>query len=1595
MADLSLQYLVDEPGALVPSGIIFGWEDYANTLSTLETITNRLFVETQAADACAESALSSADGSLDSFTQQIRDMQSDVSALQNHANLLSAQVLPVTGGQYTHLIVETFRSSSVQDSVSAYAAEPLTLQSKPLTGCPSRASLEIDPITQTLKQSREGSSTLFNGLPGSDFTSRGISSVDKVFGTPVTHSEKSELGLWKLSVASRSPLAPGFSGVGFAGVPNISDVPKPSWLPNTYNSGSAARIHIELNNPSPFTEIRLRGVLLPGDAETTLLETVIAVDSRPNITDPASKPTRPITLNGSFTGGYYPWQAVTPNQPGPTLVPAPGRNAASSDNSVQIPGLLAQNFSGLKAGGHAILRYRTSLPNPAVSPVSPSTSFVQVYYYQSATPQFGTDSPLDVETFRDAVPSQAGAYAGWAQSVHLLSIPDLTSTAMLVIGSDPFLFQGQAGGEQGCPICYSDVWICDEAITRQWSSALPRPSGSQLTGPGSLNGVQSYVDEETVDSLFVSVGNDTGALVISDVWILLGQSSPSIESAQDWDTNDGSKLSHDSSNPPPYALNLPADSPQGRSSRDPLLLHQARYAGQGDSEYDVSEARLKGRSAKRQPLQEKPGLRASTGLPSSRASLGGRRSVSEATGSAETGPYWKALGSQNLLPDIGRTPLESGLSARWKNLYEVLIGLGKVRGTPPARALRLLSSVFPEASTNNGSLYVYNIGLSSLSLLRREYAPSGLYVTNPLRTLEGSNGTGMPAEIHEISLVTDPPIATLGNRVRFWVIPDKNSGTSDSPAEQLARAVPLDTTAPRATFHSAVETLPGLQPAGSDIATAFGVKPPAFYITPSINTQEIDSLDPDAAAQGIRLDFIPYVNREAIYHITYAIAAGNRNNPNIYDANALRPVIDFLSTFDSGFQSSVIATQIDPTAHVEPGSINTVALPFLDQTQLPVVLKQPYTLVYGFVSKPEGLDGSTLMQLPIFIINTDNTASVNFVAPIEEGTYKFDAILTFPGPPKLIYTVHITFNVKKPYTSSDVLRAVTGYRPVTVTLKLPSGRKILPDSLGSPRPGEIIYQSGEILSEATALQLINNAANPAEYAPTSADGTTSSATQVLTTVQRSYGTANFPVAAGAQGAAIDLYWHRSTEFDPAKGGILVRFDVKIPPTDYTINVHTGQVIIAAAPPYSWDASNGGYDQVLANYFWRVGDIAPREWFPPPSIYDRQEFTGSPLDFIGTPIGVRPLTMDPTVSGTTLVPTAQLLIDTHFEHVDGPANWTAIGIISINDGESNPDGIGQVVCCSNREGVYQSTPYLGPGNYHVSFKSKNWKHGDDGRGYYFTLLVTTNPTNPDDRTSIIEQYGPTLVSQGNNGWDNNWVTFPGDAIWGASAAALAEGQLATPQVLPGSKPLYVILVLQIVDSNSNFNGHAFASASLTAEVITPIYGCTAGYTLSADSTICNLTSTDVETSTSITVSGGLAAGSVAVAPTDVASLLKGPISQSYPVTRNVTNYSSNTPATLREANMDPLSPDYYPVIEYRIDPGGLLRFGTDLSSLGIFAGTQISIQYEYLDVNPRIVLEVIPTEDNQLTAPRSSSDTSRPQVSTVEVSSLLFLINARY
>jgi hypothetical protein len=1579
-------YITDDTDTLIPTGTTFGWDDYAAALSSVESLIVRLFSEADIADSAAESALSAADGVLDPIAQQIRDLTSDVQALQSHTDLLSAQALPVTGGQYTHLITESFRTSSVRDTVSAYDNQPLTLKTGAPQGCPARPALEIDQTTQILRQKREGNAVVFDGLPAGDKTPGGTVTVDKVFGTPVTDGTDST-GNWTINVGSTSALAPGFSGVGPSGVAGITDVPKPSWLPDTYSSGGASRIHIALSNPSPFTEVRLRGALLASDAETMLLETVVAVDSRPDTSDPASRPTRPITETGVFTTGYYPWQNVTSGQPSPVLITAPGRVNGSSDRAVQLAGLLAQPFDGVQPGGHAILRYRTSLPAAGTSIVSVATSFVQVYYYGTDSPSFGIDSPLDVETFRDTVYSQAGSYAGWSQSVHLLSPPLGTVTSLLVIGADPFLFQGQEGEEINCAVCYSDIWVCDEAITRQWSTALPRPSASQLTGPGNAGAVRSYVNEDAVDSVSVEIGNDTGALVISDAWITVGQASPSIVDGSLWNPDDGRTLSRDSQ-VPPYALNLPADNPKGRAARDPLLLHQARYAGQGAAEYDVSESRMRGRSAKQSLSLETAPLRASTGLPSSRGTLGGRRSIAPAAGPVGVGGYWKGLGPDRQLADPGLTPITSGLAARWQNLYSVLASLSRARNAPPSRALRILSPILRTPVTQIGSFYVYSMGLSSLSLMRRDYAPSGLYVTNPMRTIDGENGAAVAAEIHEVSVVTDPPLASLNNRVRFWVIPDKNGGGTDSPGAQLARAVPLDTTTPRATFHSAVESLPGLSPALSDTALSLGVGPPAFYVTPSAYNQTLQSLDPDTAASGLRLDYVPYINREAIHNITYTIAAGDATNPNVYDPNAVRPIIDYLSNFDSGFISSVTSSN-DPTAHVEPNSVNTASLPFLDQSQKAVDMVLPYTITYAVKKQPVGLAALITLQPPVTIINADGTVSVNFVAPTQEGDYSFDATAVFPGPPSLTYVVHVNFTVKNAYASSDILKAVTGYRPVAIKLTLPSGRVILPDSLGPPRPGEIIEAPNEVLQVAQSISLTNNAASTAEYSFTSATST-SDATQVLTTTQLSFVTAHSPVAAGAQGTAIDLYWHRSSEFDATQGGILNRFDIKIPPSDYVIDAHTGQITVNAQPPYNWDVTTSGYDQVIANYFWRVGNVAPREWFPPPSIYDVQEFTGSPLDFIGSPVDTRPATTTPVLSGYSYPDSGELMTNPTLTN-DGQ-NWTTYNSIEWVSG--NPDGGGSSLQLSDEEGIYQDVPYAGPGTYYAKITSQGWGNSGSGGNLTYRLCLFQAPYSD---ANVIEETG--WVGGSNSStyihWDHTTRTWPDDQTFFTSEDTAAATYQFTTVPSPSSVKPYLIRMEIQERSNDEGNGNYVYSINLHAGVQTAVYGCPSGYTLSSDQTVCNIVPQSVTTFTQITVSGGESAGEVVDAPTDVASLLSGPISQNYPVTRNVTNYSSDTAATLQPANMDPLSPDYYPVIEYRIDPGGILRFGTDLSTLGPFAGTQIDIQYEYLDVNPRIALEVLPVGEDPLTPVSSTPDLPRSQVDTVLVSSLLFLINARY
>jgi len=82
-----------------------------------------------------------------------------------------------------------------------------------------------------------------------------------------------------------------------------------------------------------------------------------------------------------------------------------------------------------------------------------------------------------------------------------------------------------------------------------------------------------------------------------------------------------------------------------------------------------------------------------------------------------------------------------------------------------------------------------------------------------------------------------------------------------------------------------------------------------------------------------------------------------------------------------------------------------------------------------------------------------------------------------------------------------------------------------------------------------------------------------------------------------------------------------------------------------------------------------------------------------------------------------------------------------------------------------------------------------------------------------------------------------------------------------------------------------------------------------------------------------------------------------LSQSYPVTRNMTDYVNRTAPTLKASNMDPRAGEsYYPVYEYFVNEAGEVVFADDLFRFGD-TKADITIRYETLDINPRIIVKM--------------------------------------
>ena len=79
-------------------------------------------------------------------------------------------------------------------------------------------------------------------------------------------------------------------------------------------------------------------------------------------------------------------------------------------------------------------------------------------------------------------------------------------------------------------------------------------------------------------------------------------------------------------------------------------------------------------------------------------------------------------------------------------------------------------------------------------------------------------------------------------------------------------------------------------------------------------------------------------------------------------------------------------------------------------------------------------------------------------------------------------------------------------------------------------------------------------------------------------------------------------------------------------------------------------------------------------------------------------------------------------------------------------------------------------------------------------------------------------------------------------------------------------------------------------------------------------------------------------------------------QSYPVTRNVTDFMYGTVPKLKPVELNTLSSNYYPVYEYYLHPDGYLVFSQSLHKYGD-SPAEIEVNYQTLDISPRLIIDL--------------------------------------
>jgi hypothetical protein len=163
--------------------------------------------------------------------------------------------------------------------------------------------------------------------------------------------------------------------------------------------------------------------------------------------------------------------------------------------------------------------------------------------------------------------------------------------------------------------------------------------------------------------------------------------------------------------------------------------------------------------------------------------------------------------------------------------------LGLVRYSTPSTKARTLNR------------YLYIVGAWEIQIRHREYAPQGLFVSKPYHPR---------GEVRELALITDPPLSTLSDRVRFWLT--ARAGDRSDRAQSFSG---------RATFSSATE----------DVSKRADCH---FTLTPVTIREGFDGTD---RLNRVALTHHPYVDRDRVWTIQTQLTSGTVVLPLAYDPN--------------------------------------------------------------------------------------------------------------------------------------------------------------------------------------------------------------------------------------------------------------------------------------------------------------------------------------------------------------------------------------------------------------------------------------------------------------------------------------------------------------------------------------------------------------------------------------------------------------------------------------------------------------------------------------------------------------------------------------